>query len=190
MTTPEHNDRRRAALLVIDVQGDFLSPVLGSLRDGYEDRLAELLTTIRATDVAVVHVHSRFSPDGSDWMPRYRRRGLIPCVDGTPGAEVAEAALPAEGEEVLVKQTFDAFLGTGLEATLAASGIQRVLVAGLVTSTCVLFSAASAMQRGFDVAVVEDAVADEPMTHVAVLDRYRFVFDVVSRAEAVGWANR
>jgi nicotinamidase-related amidase len=106
----------RAALLVVDVQTDFLSPALGALGEGFEDRLSGLLTAVRASEADVIHVHSLFAPDGSDWMPRYLRRGWIPCVRGTSGAEVVPAARPAAGELVVEKQTFDAFLGTDLQA--------------------------------------------------------------------------
>lgn len=174
------------AVLVIDVQRDFLSPSLG---EGYEARLASLLHAARTGELPVVHVHSRFEPDGSDWMPRYRRRGNIPCIRGTDGAAVASVARPVDGETVVVKHTFDAFLGTTLEEHLRSQGVDRLLVAGLVTSTCVLLSAATAMQLGFEVAVVEDAVADEPDVHAAVLDRYQFVFDRVVAADAASWAT-
>lgn len=178
-----------AGLLVVDVQRDFLSPSLGVLGDGYEGRVAGLLDVVRRAGMPVVHVHSLFEPDGSDWMPRYRQRGSIPCVRGTPGAEVVPGALPIPGEPVIVKHTFDAFVGTDLQERLEALSITRLLVAGLVTGTCVLLSSAAAMQRGFEVAVVEDAVADVPAVHGTVLDGYRFIFDRVATAEALAWAQ-
>lgn len=138
----------RAALLLVDVQRDFLSSSLGELRTGYLDRVARLLEVARGAGLHVVHVHSLFDPDGSDWMRRYRPRGSIPCVAGTPGAVVLPEAGPAEGEPVVVKQTFDAFQRPELHRLLRAADVEVLLVAGLVTSTCVLFTATSAMQLG------------------------------------------
>jgi len=178
-----------AAVLVVDVQQDFLTERLGPMRRGYEDRIAELLNVARVRGIEVVHVHSQFAADGSDWMPRYRARGRIPCVRGTAGAHVVEAAAPDDGEPVVTKQTFDAFLNTDLSSLLEGRGVRRVLVAGLVTGTCVLLTAASAMQRGFDVAVVEDAVADDPQTHADVLRRYGYIFDLVRTDQVSAWAR-
>jgi len=52
-----------------------------------------------------------------------------------------------------------------------------LLVAGLLTSVCVLFTAASAAQLGFLAAVVEDCCADRPEKHERTLDGYQFMFD-------------
>jgi nicotinamidase-related amidase len=179
----------RAALLLVDVQRDFLSSSLGELRTGYPDRVAHLLEVARGAGLHVVHVNSLFDADGSDWMRRYRPRGTIPCVAGTPGAVVLPEASPAEGEPVVVKQTFDSFQRTELHQLLRAAGVEVLLVAGLVTSTCVLFTATSAMQLGYLVAVVADAVADVPATHERVLRQYPFVFDSVTVDSALAWVD-
>jgi nicotinamidase-related amidase len=111
-------------------------------------------------------------------MAAYRLRGRIPCVDGTPGAEPLPFALELPGEAVVAKQTFDGFQAAELEPLLRASGKRFLLAAGLLTSVCVLFTTASAMQRGFLAAVVEDCCADRPDAHQQALDRYGgLVFD-------------
>lgn len=184
------SDASGAALLLVDVQHDFLAPSLGALAEGYEQRVARLLDIARSAQLPIVHVHSSFAEDGSDWMRRYRARGRIPCVAGTEGAVVVSAAAPAESEAVVVKQTFDPFVGTDLDARLRDAGVEVVLVAGLITSTCVLLTAAGAMQRGYLVGVVEDATADVPATHEQVLARYPFVFDVVATDGALDWVRR
>ena len=179
----------RAALLLVDVQGDFLDPSLGELGDGYPGRVARLLDVIRSAGLLVVHVHSLFAPDRSDWMRRYRGRGAIPCVRGTAGAEIVPEARPVDGEPVVVKQSFDGFLRTELAEVLRSEGVEVVLVAGLVTSTCVLFTAASAMQLGFTVAVVEDAVADDPWVQKRVLSQYAYMFDRTTIDSALTWVD-
>ncbi len=50
-------------------------------------------------------------------------------------------------------------------------------MAGLLTSVCVLFTAASAAQLGFLAAVVEDCCADHPEKHERTLDEYQFMFE-------------
>jgi nicotinamidase-related amidase len=98
-------------------------------------------------------------------------------VQGTPGVEPLPFALEAPGEVVMVKQTFDGFHHPRLLAYLRQSGKRFLLTAGLVTSTCVLLTAAAAAQLGFLTAVVDDCCADEPSAHEQTLDRYQFIFD-------------
>jgi ureidoacrylate peracid hydrolase len=164
------------ALLLVDVQRDFYPKDVSREHPRLPERVAGLLVTCRTRGVEVVHVQARFAADGSDWMRRYLLRGRIPCVDGTPGAEVLDCARPDKGERVLVKHTFDGFLETHLHAHLRASGRRFVLVAGLVTSTCVLFTASTATQLGYLVAVFEDCCGDRAGIHEQVLDSYPFVF--------------
>ena len=140
-----------------------------------------------------MHLRARFQPDGSDWMARYRLRGQIPCIDGTAGAETLPFAVERPGEAVVIKHSFDGFLGTGLHDLLQERGVRSVLVAGLVTSTCVLFTAATATQHGYLVSVVADCCSDRGDVHEATLATYPFVFgsvlstDVAARRD---WWNR
>jgi nicotinamidase-related amidase len=60
---------------------------------------------------------------------------------------------------------------------LQQGGKRFLLTAGLVTSTCVFLTAATAAQLGFLTAVVDDCCADEPSAHDQTLDRYQFIFD-------------
>ena len=170
-------DWRQFVLLLIDVQRDFWSESLAQSYPGFPDRTAELMDLCRREGIAVVHLRAAFQPDMSDWMVKYKLRGSIPCVQGTPGTETLPFALEAPGEVVIVKQTFDGFCRPELLEHLKRSGKRFVLVAGLVTSTCVLFTATSAAQRGFLTTVVEDCCADEPSAHEQTLDRYQFIFD-------------
>ena len=77
----------------------------------------------------------------------------------------------------MVKRTFDGFQAPELLRHLRRKGKRFVLAAGLVTSTCVLFTTASAAQNGFLAAVIDDCCADEPSAHAQTLDKYSFVFD-------------
>jgi nicotinamidase-related amidase len=189
--TPAAAAWKRYALVLVDLQHDFWSEDVAATAPELPDRVSSLLAFARAERLTVVHVRARFRPDGGDWMARYRLRGRIPCIDGTPGVAVLPFAAELPGEPVVIKQSFDGFLGTDLDEVLAGRGIRAVLVAGLVTSTCVLFTAASAMQRGYRVSVVADCCSDREDVHHATLATYPFVFDIV-RADQItdrrsGW---
>ena len=145
----------RYALVLVDMQRDFWSAAAAMTAPDLPDRVTRL-EYARAEGLTVVHVRARFRPDGGDWMARYRLRNWIPCIDGTPGVETLPFAAELPSEPVVTEQTFDGFLGTDLDEVLAGRGIRGVLVAGLVTSTCVLFTASTATQRGYLVSIVSD----------------------------------
>jgi nicotinamidase-related amidase len=164
-------------LLLIDVQQDFWEKETAESYPHFPSNVARLLGLCRTEGIQIVHLRASFKQDMSDWMVKYKLRGSIPCVEGTPGIETLPFALEEPGEAVLVKQTFDGFQNTSLLEYLRQGGKRFLLTAGLVTSTCVLFTTASAAQNGFLTAVVEDCCADEPLAHRETLDRYRFIFD-------------
>jgi len=181
----------RYALVLVDMQRDFWSAATEATAPELPDRVTALLAFARAEGLTVVHVRARFRPDGGDWMARYRLRNWIPCIDGTPGVETLPFAVDRPGEPVVIKHSFDGFLGTDLHDVLAERGIRGLLIAGLVTSTCVLFTASTATQRGYLVSVVSDCCSDHEDVHRATLGAYPFVFDTVLSHEIAerrdGW---
>lgn len=137
----------RTALIVVDVQRDFCEASPGLDKpvacdvDEAVGELASLIDAARAHEVPVVFVrtiHDRAS-DSVVW--RARRRGLADyeherCRPGTAGAEFYGVA-PVDGEAVVVKHRYDAFLGTGLDQLLRARQREAVIVAGVTTDVCV-----------------------------------------------------
>lgn len=164
------------ALVLIDVQKDFWTDEMTTAFPGFHDNVARLLALCRSEGIDVMHLRARFRQDRSDWMVRYLDKGSIPCVEGTPGEAIFPSATEAAGEPVIYKNTFDGFLTGELDSRLQARGKQYLLMAGLVTSVCVLLTAAAAAQRGYLVTVVEDCCADLPSAHAHTLERYPFVF--------------
>ena len=139
----------------------------------------------------VVHVRVEFAPDMSDWMIRYRRKGSIPCLAGTPGAQVMDFAQPLDGELSLVKNRFSAFCRTELDGLLHARGIETLVIAGLVTSVCVALTAADAYQRDYAPLIIRECVADEPPRHQAWLEYLDgFIGDVIGLERFMAHAAR
>jgi nicotinamidase-related amidase len=175
MTNPQPN-WEPFALLLIDVQRDFWPDSSSEAHPDFPTKIASLLSFCRNAGIEVVHLRSRFKTDRSDWMPRYWLRGSIPCIEGTRGEETLPFAMDEAGEKIILKQTFDGFYNPELIAYLRQRSRRFVLTAGLITSTCVLFTTTSAMQHGF-LAVVEDCCADEPDAHWRTLEGYPFIFE-------------
>jgi nicotinamidase-related amidase len=163
------------ALLLVDIQRDFWKPLEGEpLFASFPANVRALLATAHAHRLQVVHTQAVFQADGSDWMLFYRPlgRGQIPCIAGTDGVEIEDFAAPQGDETVIRKQTFDGFANTDLQRVLRERNIKAVLVAGLVTSVCVLFTATSAYLKRIVPLVVTDACADSPDSHEAALRMY------------------
>lgn len=182
MSMADPTDWRRFALLLIDVQRDFWPAETAKAFPEFPTNVERLLEYSRSSGLEIVHVRAEFDPNGTDWMTPYRIKGETPCVRGTSGADVLPCAVERTGETVLRKQTFDAFLQPDLLTHLHRARKSFILVAGLETSVCVLLTAASAVQRGFLTAVVEDCCADDPLKHAAAITGYPFVFERTSLA--------
>ncbi len=175
--TNSARDWQSFALLLVDVQQDFWSESRAESFPDFPAKISKLLTLCRAEGIDIIHLRASFKPDQSDWMERYKLLGRIPCMQGTTGIETLPCAVEMPTEVVIFKQTFDGFQNPQLLQHLRQTGKRFLLVAGLITSTCVLFTATSAAQSGFLVAVVDDCCADEPTAHAHTLSRYRFIFD-------------
>lgn len=163
---PESSRLREGdALLIIDVQADFLPG--GSLAVPNGDAVLAPLNRWIA----------RFAAAGrpifatQDWHPAdhcsfREHQGSWPahCVAGTPGARIADAlSLPADAVRVAKATQRDAdaysgFSGTDLDRQLRQAAIRRLFVGGLATDYCVLQSALDALRLGYEVVLLRDAV--------------------------------
>lgn len=161
-------------LLVIDMQNDFCDPQLrpGAL-DGcgpVAERIDALAGAARAAGVPVVWVRTHHSEatDTPVWLSRHAGSEQI-CRPGTPGAEFY-GVHPRDGEPVVTKHRYNAFLRTDLEERLRALGVDHVVCCGVLTNVCVESTAREAFQRDFDVTLVDDACqARSAEIHAATL---------------------
>ena len=184
----------QVALVLVDIQRDFWRPLKEYLEfASFPGNVETLISEARTRGLTVVHVHSAFDPDRSNWMLFYRPegRGEIPCIAGTEGTRFEGFAAPLPGEKMVEKETFDGFVGTDLGEFLEGRGVKAALIAGLETSVCVLFTATSAYLRRIVPLVVTDACADEPSRHEAALSMYGdLCFKAVTTSQVEGgWAH-
>ena len=149
----------KRALLIIDMLNDFVDPK-GSLRvpdaEGVVPFISRELAAARAAGGLAVFLCDAHAEDD----PEFRRMGWpAHAVRGTWGAQVVPALAPGPGEAVAEKSTYSGFYGTRLAEVLEGARIDTVRLCGCVTNICVLYTAADAAMRGYDVEVVADAVA-------------------------------
>jgi nicotinamidase-related amidase len=181
---------RSTALVIIDMQRDFLEPggfgdALGndvSLLRAAIEPLATVLTAAREAGIVVVHTREGHRPDLSDLSPAKHRRGNFPTkigdrgpmgrilVRGEDGHDIIAELAPIAGEPVIDKPGKGAFYATDLEAILRSRGIGHLIVCGVTTEVCVHTTVREANDRGFDCLVLSDCTGSYfPHFHEAAL---------------------
>lgn len=167
------------ALLVIDMLEDFVRA--GAPLEVPETRkilpaLRRRIARARKEGEMVVYVCDSHGKND----PEFDRMGWPPhAVTGTPGAAVAARISPEPGDAVVDKKTYSGFHRTALQSVLRRRGIRKLSLSGCVTNICVLYTAADAAMRGYDVTVDETLVAGlDPKTHAFALDQMEKVLGV------------
>ena len=180
-----------SALLVIDMQRDFLDPLGYVAQTGVDVSILRrtiapvrrLLAAARAATIPVIHTREGHRTDLSDLTVFKQRRAAgsgAPIgsvgplgrllVRGEPGHAIIADAAPLPGETVIDKPGFGAFYATDLELILRAAGISALTIAGVTTDICVHSTLREAVDRGFDCTTVADAcAAGDPAVHAAML---------------------
>ena len=158
---PLRLDPASSALIVIDMQRDFLEPggfgaMLGNDVSLLRSAIApcqRLLDVARKTGMLVIHTREGHRPDLSDAPPAKLARGKGPTrigdlgpmgrilIRGEPGHDLIPELYPLPGEVVLDKPGKGSFCQTDLALILANRGIRSLLVAGVSVSEAVLVHA-------------------------------------------------
>jgi len=165
----------QTALLVIDMQFDFLSPYgrIAMTRGGQsplshiESDVLIVLNTARKCGMTVIHTREGYAPDRSDVNNLKRSMGYVGLegangpmlIRGTKGHNFLDAFTPLEGEYVIDKPGFSAFYGTTLDTLLRDKGVTHLIIMGITTQCCVHSTLRSATDRGYFCLTLEDCCA-------------------------------
>jgi nicotinamidase-related amidase len=174
---PINIDLDRTALIIIDMQRDFLEP--GGFGETLGNDVSRLqaavgpckavLDAARAAGMLVIHTREGHRPDLSDAPPAKVERGAPSkrigdagpmgriLVRGEAGHDIVDELYPAAGEPVIDKPGKGAFYQTDLESMLKNRGIENLLVAGVTTEVCVNTTVREANDRGYRCIVIGDA---------------------------------
>ena len=174
---PFEFEPRHTALVMIDMQRDFIEPggfgaALGndvSLLAPVVPAAAALIEWARHRGLMIVHTKECHRPDLSDCPPAKRLRGKPSLrigdagpmgrilIDGEPGADFVPALSPHPGDVVIAKPGKGAFYATGLADALQQRRITRLIFGGVTTEVCVQTTMREANDRGYECLLVEEA---------------------------------
>lgn len=183
-------DPRTAALIVVDMQVDFVSPK-GKLfvPDARKTMPAirSLIARARKARVPVIFTqdwHRADDPEFSIWPPH--------AVEGSRGAKIIPELNPFPEDYLIRKRTYDAFFSTDLDLLLRQKGIQNLIIAGTVSNICVLHIAGSARLRGYEIIVPMDAISSlTPFDRQAALRQISFVYQgKITKSEGVRFQRK
>jgi ureidoacrylate peracid hydrolase len=192
-------DPAKTALIVIDLQNDYCSPLGAYGRAGADlsmmppiiERAGRLIDGARAAGVLVIWLQQTTLRGGLSAAPsslrgRDRYLAVERCVDGTFGHAYVESLLPLEGEPVVRKLRSSGFVGTMLDQILDANGIRTCAMIGVGTEGCVEATARSALDHNYRPVIVEDCVASTRMDlHAHALRALRALAGVVTSEEVL-----
>jgi nicotinamidase-related amidase len=197
-------DPTTTALLVIDMQRDFIEPggfgeMLGNDVSLLKSAVAPCRTVLdaaRRAGLTVIHTREGHRPDLADLHAAKRTRGGKTfigtdgpmgriLVRGEAGHDIVPELYPVAGEPIVDKPGKGAFYETDLHLILEARGIRSLIVCGVTTEVCVNTTAREANDRGYEVLVVEDAVGSYfPEFHRAALEMIK------AQGAIVGWVAK
>ena len=194
--------RNELALIVIDMQRDFVEPGgFGESLGNDVSRLSAIVPAVkrlidgcRAAGVPVIHTQECHKPDLSDLPAAKRRRGNPRLrigdqgpmgrilIAGEPGTAILDDLAPLPGELVIEKPGKGAFYATPLGDELKRRRLSQLIVAGVTTEVCVQTTMREANDRGHECLLAEDATDSYfPQFKAATLAMIR------AQGAIVGW---
>ena len=150
-------DPSRSALIVVDMQNDFVKEGGALLVPGAAatiPQIVHLLELARDSGMRVVFsqdTHDDGDPEWEIWGEHVRR--------GSWGWQIVDELTPRDGELVVQKVRYDAFYGTSLDHFLRLWKTDTLVICGTVANICVHYTAASAALRWYQVIIPRDAVS-------------------------------
>jgi ureidoacrylate peracid hydrolase len=195
---PFRYDPAHTALIVVDVQNDFCSPVGLMARKGFNisavvemlPNLQKLIDSSRAVGLPVIFiktVHDE-TTDSQQWRDRVSDRPGTKeyepnCRPASWGSEFYEV-VPGPEDKVVIKYRYSAFTGTNLNVVLRTLGVQSLIFAGLATEICVESSLRDGLFNEYYVSLIEDCSASySSAAHRASIDVISKNFGPVVQAE-------
>lgn len=177
----------KTALLVIDMQ-NFFAPMTSTALP-HILQLSKFFSKNNSPQIFTQHGHPPSDFDEPITNQLVRKWGYDGSLHtDTPDWELMPSIVSlAKPHTVIPKNTYDAFLNTGLEARLRDAGVERVVICGVMTDCCCDTTGRSAFNRGFETWLVSDACGSASKAqHERGVKAWAFGYgDVVAAAEVL-----
>lgn len=148
----------KTALLIIDMINPLDFEDAAPLQEAAEsagDAILTLRAAAEAAGVPVIYVND----NGGEWHSERSRLVEKVTESDVPGRELTRKLAPRKDDYFIIKPQFSGFYSTNLPVLLPKLGVSRLILTGVAADICVLFTAADAHMRAYDLWVPEDAVA-------------------------------
>src|SRR5699024_8407552 len=149
-------DPKKTALIVVDMQNDFIAPGAPlETRMGQEmlPTLKRVLDFSRNEGITVIYTAHVHREDGSDLGLYGEIFPLIAegkfLIDGQEGSKIYSEVAPQNNELLIKKPRYSPFFGTDLDIILRNKGIENVVITGVTTEDCCFATARDAMYLGY-----------------------------------------
>ncbi|GLT27289.1 hypothetical protein SLA2020_022980 [Shorea laevis] len=165
-------DPKTSALLVIDMQNYF-----SSMAKPIMNNTLLIVDLCRRASIPIFFTrHCHKSPTDYGMLDEWWNGDLI--LDGSPDSElIPEIGQLAAADEVVEKNTYNAFMNSDLQERLAEKGVKEVIVTEVMTNLCCETTARDAFVRGFRVFFSTDATAtNNAELHEATLKNMAYGF--------------
>jgi nicotinamidase-related amidase len=162
-------DSSPVALLIIDAINDLeFDEGARLLRSAVPmaKRIAALKARTTEAGIPTIYVNDNFGR----WRSDFRRQVAHCLEDGVRGRDVVAHLVPDENDYFVLKPKHSGFYNTTLDLLLDYLRVRTLILTGMATDVCVLFTAADAFMRDFELVVASDCVAAiTPEKHRAAL---------------------
>jgi nicotinamidase-related amidase len=155
----------KAALLVIDVQHDFIdneAPVHCVGGKEMLPRIGQLIRACRDANIPIIYTQEVHRQSGIDMGRELDGNEPDHCILGSHGVKIMEDISPEPDDIVVTKPRYNAFLGTDLEFVLNGLHVlphDTLIICGDATNVCVHYTCAEAHQRDYRIKVIDDCCA-------------------------------
>ena len=157
---------KRPAVIVIDMQYDFIDPKSPStcfpMSREIIPKIQTLLKKARAKRVPVFYTQGLVHPSLVDvglWKSLAHMEGKVQ-VEGTRGARIVKELEPKRQDVLIKKRRPSAFFHTDLDVFLKGAGVDTVILTGTSMSGCVRATATDSFMRDYRTMIVRECVAD------------------------------
>lgn len=151
-------DKSKVALLLIDMISDF------EFVDGEKlfknalpvaQKISKLKRTAKKSGVPVIYVNDNFGR----WQSNFNNLLEHALDESVRGSEISSILKPEEDDYFVLKPKHSGFFSTTLDVLLEYLQVQTLILTGVTTDICILFTANDAYLRDFNIFIPNDCVA-------------------------------